>query len=454
MDNGSFDTNNNYCKSFEWKVPFEIITERNLSRETFYEENGIEVYFKDAERGCENPIVLTPDDYNDMSCIPMMFDILPRPSIDDAFNNEGFLLYGYKNIVSSSYFPVENIDSLRRMIKSLIYIRETIFEFYSDYCIRDLIQEGCSRKRVHDSSCGFIAPIFASILNQYLLHYTEHEPLQEDKLIMINMAKSYYKSISGYEGSPTGVGDICSGFTENGYFENGVYLVALYGREIYEDGGCDTYHHFIVYVQDEYCILIDSWACSKGARTEWLRIMSTEDMRRLMHFINTVDDINDFNRCLNIFFCIPHGNNGSDPKRSSYYQESFYLIDKLCSVGPIFLGHNTSAFWFNHAGRVALPTQEWKMTYGKHQERKDNPYENTFKKPYLSKKDKKRAANTSTMYRSTIQRDTMQRGTMQRGITRRGTTQRKAKHIGTITRRRTIKGKKIGQFGRLLTIHK
>ena len=53
-----------------------------------------------------------------------------------------------------------------------------------------------------------------------------------------------------------------------------------------------------------------------------------------------------------------------------------------------------------------------------------------------------------------MQSGPMQSGPMQRGITRRGTTQRKAKHIGTITRRRSVKGKKIGQFGRLLTIHK
>ena len=377
-----YNNKNNICKELAWKVPFENY--QVLSPE-FYEEKNLQILYKDYEydnkgkkvylidNECNNPIVLEEHNFNDFSSIPVMFKDLPLASTDAEFSNEGFLLYGYKNIDERSYFDTEDPvydNALSNMIKALYYIKNIIFDFFTEKCVFKLKQEGCSDK-VHESCCGFTAPIFACILNQYLIHYRKYEPLEADKLILINMAKSYYKSISGYERSPTGVGTKCKGFSENNFSENGVYLVALYDRRDYGFDDCNTFHHFIVYIHNEFCILIDSWASQKGSREEWLRIMKTSDMKRVLKYINVTENIYSLNEWLNIFFCIPHGNDGSNPDSSSYYHDSFYEVNSLLSVGAIFLGHNKPGYWYKHAfgspsnarsldgEKLRLPTKEW-----------------------------------------------------------------------------------------------
>ena len=405
-----FDTHNNICKDLSWKVPFENY---QLLSPEFYAEKNLEILYKDyiydknerrniylIDKECRNPIYIEEEYIENLSSIPMMFKNLPLASTEGEFNNQGFLLYGYKNIDESSYFNTEDpkyINSLSLMIKALYYIKNIIFDFFNEKCVFKLKQEGCSYK-VHETCCGFTAPIFACILNQYLLHYTKYEPLEGDKLILIEMAKSYYKAISGYERSPTGVGIKCKGFTENNFSENGVYLVALYDREHFGSDDCNTIHHFIVYIHNEFCILIDSWSSEKGSREEWLRIMKTSDMKRVVESINTTESIFTLNKILNIFFCIPHGNDGNDdiyPNKEAYYRDSFYEVDFLCSVGTIFLGHNTSGYWYKHAGRQRLPTKEWSALYtGKassSSEREENIFENPYerRKPRLTRKNKK-----------------------------------------------------------------
>jgi len=412
----NFNTNNNICKDLAWKVPFENY---QVLTPEFYAEKNLEILYKDyvydertrkynnlIDKDCHNPIFIEREDaIEHLSSIPMMFKDLPLASTDDEFDNEGFILYGYKNIDESSYFDIENpayVNSLSIMIKALYYIKNIIFEFFNEKCVFKLKQEGCTTK-ANPSCCGFTAPIFACILNQYLLHYRTYEPLQADKLILINMAKSYYKAISGYERSPTGVGIKCKGFSENNFADNGVYLVALYDRRDFGSDDCNTFHHFIVYIHNEFCILIDSWSSEKGSREEWLRIMKTTDMKRVLKYIGSTKSLYSLNEWLNIFFCIPHGNNGSDPASKSYYHDSFYEEDSLCSVGAIFLGHNKPGYWHKHAfgslknsrslngEKQRLPTKEW-SDYVKGEELKiassspspstSSPKESIFENPY------------------------------------------------------------------------
>lgn len=406
-----FDTHNNICKDLAWKVPFENY--EVLSPE-FYAEKNMEILYKYyiydknerrniylIDKECRHPIYIEEEYIENLSSIPMMFKNLPLASTEGEFNNQGFLLYGYKNIDERSYFNTKDPKyeiSLELMIKALYYIKNIIFDFFNEKCVFKLKQEGCSSK-VHETCCGFTAPIFACILNQYLLHYTKYEPLEGDKLILINMAKSYYKSISGYERSPTGVGIKCKGFTENNFSENGVYLVAFYDRIDFGLDDCNTFHHFIVYIHNEFCILIDSWSGKKGSREEWLRIMKTSDMKRVLESINTTESLSSLNKLLNIFFCIPHGNDGNDdiyPNKEAYYRGSFHEEDSLFSVGAIFLGHNTSGYWYKHAGQQRLPTKEWSALYSKTDSssssvEKENIFENPYErsKPRLTRKNKK-----------------------------------------------------------------
>ena len=410
----NFD-NFNICKEMAWKVPFENY---QVLPPEYYNEKNLQILYKDyvydkrerrrvylIDKECNNPIILEKEDFGNISAIPIMFKDLPYASIvtSSEFNKEGFILYGYKNIDESSYFDTSNPKyntSLKAMIKSLNYIKETIFDLYNDMCIHGLLKEVCYKDKVHESCCGFTAPIFACILNQYLLHYTKYEPLTEDKKILIDMAKSYYKEISSYEDAINSVGIKCTGFSDNRFSENGVYLVAIYDRESYGKDICSTYHHFIVYVHDSFCILIDSWASTKGSRSEWLRIMKTSDLIYILDIIHTTEDINELNVCLNIFFCIPHGNDGNYyPNEEIYKLMSIYTVDDLLSIGSIFLGHNTNGYWYKHAGNVALPSEEWKQFVREQDAEQDAEivYENTniFENPYergkpkLTRKNKK-----------------------------------------------------------------
>ena len=72
---------------------------------------------------------------------------------------------------------------------------------------------------------------------------------------------------------------------ENTILSQGINLVSLTGPIV--DGGCTTYHHFIVYVHNDYCIIFDSWAGGvDGCRGPWIRIMKTIDLQKLFNAIN------------------------------------------------------------------------------------------------------------------------------------------------------------------------
>ena len=121
-------------------------------------------------------------------------------------------------------------------------------------------------------------------------------------------------------------------------------------------------------------------------------------MKRVLKYINVTENIYSLNEWLNIFFCIPHGNNRKDPASASYYHDSFYEVNSLLSVGAIFLGHNKPGYWHKHAfgsntrslngEKLRLPTKEW-SDYVKREELKipSSPSssqikENIFENPY------------------------------------------------------------------------
>jgi hypothetical protein len=101
-----------------------------------------------------------------------------------------------------------------------------------------------------------------------------------EKLYMVFMLLSGYGYIYGI-----GWNTRCPMHT---VLDQGINLVSLTG---YPYGSrCDTIHHFIVYVVEEYCIIIDSWAGGiDGCRDPWIRIMKLDDMQRLINYINNLN---------------------------------------------------------------------------------------------------------------------------------------------------------------------
>ena len=307
---------------------------------------------------CDNQIILDETEYlNPLESgnIPIMFENLPEPNMGSGGYN--FLLYGYKN--TNDYNELSN--SLQKTIRIYRWIKDDIFDYFDDTCI---IDKGINNNSIIDkyklsqANCGFNCAIFACILNQYLLHYTKFKPLDEDKKIMIDMALSYYKSIMPYEGNFSSIGYKCNGFTHNNFDKNGVYIVTLYDRKFRINKSCDVEHYFIVYVNNDFSILIDAWIGLGGSRKKFIRIMKTSDMKRVINYIDTETDLSNLNIVLNIFFFIPHGRNNK-----------FDYIKTVYAVGTIYLGDNTSGYWYRHAGNRALPTEMWK-TQNKHRDSK------------------------------------------------------------------------------------
>ena len=342
-----------HCKELLWKIPYEkqsadkIYIRLKIKGKLTYKEEAIKF---NPDNICDNQIILDETkDLNPLESgnIPIMFENLPEPNIGSGGYN--FLLYGYKN--TNDYNELSN--SLQKTIKIYRWIKDDVFNYFDDTCI---IDKGINNNSIIDkyklsqANCGFNCAIFACILNQYLLHYTKFKPLDEDKKIMIDMALSYYKSIMPYEGNFSSIGYKCNGFTHNNFDKNGVYIVTLYDRKFRINKSCDVEHYFIVYVNNDFSILIDAWIGLGGSRKKFIRIMKTSDMKRVINYIDTETDLSNLNIVLNIFFFIPHGRNNK-----------FDYIKTVYAVGTIYLGDNTSGYWYRHAGNRALPTKIWKI---------------------------------------------------------------------------------------------
>lgn len=352
-----------HCKELLWKIPYEkqsadkIYNRLKIKEKLTYKEEDI---IFNPDNICDNQIIL--DETEDLKPleygnIPIMFENLPEPNMSSGGYN--FLLYGYKN--TNDYNELNN--SLQKTIKIYRWIKDDVFNYFDDTCI---IDKGIKNNSIIDkyklsqANCGFNSAIFACILNQYLLHYTKFKPLDEDKEIMIDMALSYYKSIMHYEGNFSSIGYKCTDFTTNNFTKNGVYIVTLYNRDFRITNSCDIEHYFIVYVNNDFSILIDSWSGFGGSRKKIIRIMKTSDMKRVINYIDTETDLINLNIVLNIFFFIPHGR-----------YNKFDYIKKVYAVGTIYLADNTSGYWYRHAGNRALPTKMWKEK-NKHRNSKKN----------------------------------------------------------------------------------
>ena len=88
----------------------------------------------------------------------------------------------------------------------------------------------------------------------------------------------------------------------------GINLVSLTGQILSVDGDCETYHHFTVYVLNNYSIIFDSWAGGDdGCREPWIRIMQTDDLQNLFDEINTnPNDYKFFTEVFKNYFNAPN----------------------------------------------------------------------------------------------------------------------------------------------------
>ena len=179
-----------------------------------------------------------------------------------------------------------------------------------------------SKKYAFIECCGFSAAIIAAylfilttlckqkkrskIMKCFNKGYFDHEIQTgfwlkyKDETISINEQNIHEKLymvfmlLSGYAGFyHMGWNARCPMHRE---LDQGINLVSLTGYPLVSLTGdpsvsCATFHHFIVYVFEEYCIIFDSWAGGEhGCRDPWIRIMKLDDMQRLINYINDLNN--------------------------------------------------------------------------------------------------------------------------------------------------------------------
>jgi hypothetical protein len=158
----------------------------------------------------------------------------------------------------------------------------------------------------HRSCCGFITPALG-----VLLHFidskhklTSSALSQDEYYFAMNAGLNFYAKYAGYGKSSFSWNKNCENWST--ILKEGTNLLTFYGRSKISSKLCTTYHHFIIYKMEDFCIIIDAWAGAAGNRGEWARIMMTQDITAILHEIDITNDIDTTNQLLNEYFIVPH----------------------------------------------------------------------------------------------------------------------------------------------------
>ena len=206
--------------------------------------------------------------------------------------------------------PVEKLYNFISNINN-IYVSDTA-QCATTAFIQNKHTEAADSK-AFDTCCGFTAPITTGILflldkickitnfiqpgNQcnfvkHLIDGVVIEHKGEDMDVNITNINEklfrFYMFISGYAHIKSlGWNERCPPIN---FLIEGINLVSITGP-ISQDGTCNTYHHFTVFViiihGISYSIITDTWAGGEhGCRDPWIRIMYTEHLQSLFTTIN------------------------------------------------------------------------------------------------------------------------------------------------------------------------
>lgn len=194
------------------------------------------------------------------------------------------------------------------------YILDRLFKESWELCLTKVQHCPFSTiDRGNRECCGFAAPALGIVLH-YVNDMFKTEQLV-DTAKAVQMGLNFFARYGSYSmTSPDSWATNCKRWSYN--LAEGVNIVTLYGRErrknvIYGQRNipelCATYHHFIVFVKDEFSIIIDSWSSGVyGVRGEWARIMLSKDINSILHKISTTDSLETTDQLLNQYFIVPH----------------------------------------------------------------------------------------------------------------------------------------------------
>jgi hypothetical protein len=185
------------------------------------------------------------------------------------------------------------------------YIVNTAFKESWEVCLRNVSFcpfQPATLDRAHRTCCGFIAPAFGAMLHYFDKVQGGITDKVKEKAIQFGL--NFYATFGAY--SPTSPHKImCQNWSK--ILKPGVNILTLYGRNTTTITDCSTYHHFIVFVRDEFSIIIDSWSGGiSGHRGEWARIMRTQDVYAILNEISITPSLEITDALLNEYFIVPH----------------------------------------------------------------------------------------------------------------------------------------------------
>ena len=126
---------------------------------------------------------------------------------------------------------------------------------------------------------------FNYILDQGIILTNNKEEIEINSKNVYSKILRFFILISGYADLKNiGWNFRCPSKSHN--LAEGINLISL--TDDIQLSGCTTYHHFTVFVMNEYSIIFDTWAGGRinGCRGSWVRIMITRDLENLFKLIN------------------------------------------------------------------------------------------------------------------------------------------------------------------------
>jgi hypothetical protein len=255
---------------------------------------------------------------------PIYFDNFPMQIHDDPHK----ALY--------EYVPCDvELPTSSKLLEIFHYSQNLLISNHLDQCISFGNSKSCKyapglKVRIGKTCCGFIAPVLGVILHFIDLEYKGHPFLQTIHYKyndVVNAALNFYTKYTGYGNSSNSWNYNCNKWSK--ILKDGVNIMTIYDREELNPDSttCQTYHHFIVFKENEYCIIIDSWAGSGGRRGPWVRIMYESHLIQILNAIATTTDLIITNELLNQYFIVPHSINiNQNPNSAVNIQQQLVSI--------------------------------------------------------------------------------------------------------------------------------
>jgi hypothetical protein len=248
---------------------------------------------------------------------PILFDTMPQnPEVGEEY----LPTYFYQPN------PALNVPDVTPSILYINNIFSNHFHKCMSYSRLCKLWAPGTQSHATQSCCGFTAPIFAILIDEYYHNRSliekpnksqaEEYEVKQFKIRAEQKSVIFYQVIVGYGKTDEEFSwnSRCQGWSST--LQHGVNLLTFYSSPRRKTDGnfeCNTHHHFVVFINPihaDLSIIIDAWAGTYGRRGKWIRTMTTEHLNNVLRTINALTDsktdIEYMNILLNEYFIVPN----------------------------------------------------------------------------------------------------------------------------------------------------